>query len=85
MALSIVLQFLGLLCLSLAMNKHAKTFFSSGLNKLQSKVLRLIGWSLILISLNYLLMTNQQVGITMVWWLGYLSLGIVSLAIIHSK
>lgn len=83
MLASIIIQFIGLLLLSIAMKKHAKSLLKGALSELQHKLLRITGYVLLTVSYLKVAMAGLP-SIDTVAWLCYLAINIVLTAIIHS-
>ena len=66
-------------CLSLAMNKHYKTCFKRAISAPKERVLRLLGWGLMLVSLGMALVQQRggSMGFQFMQWCCLLSVAIV--------
>ncbi|QHJ12849.1 hypothetical protein FX988_03107 [Paraglaciecola mesophila] len=79
----VALQFIGIFCLSLAMDKHAKVILGKHINQGVKVATRISGWGSIIISLVWLFISTENIPISMVDWLAYLSLNILITALLH--
>jgi len=84
MLTSYLIQLLAISLLSLSMLKHFRAAFSTSLSHNAAKVLKLIGWLLLILSFNNVI-AAQHPGLMSVYWLCFLSLNIIAVALIHSK
>lgn len=83
MLINIMIQFVGVLMLSIAMKKHAKSMLKIRLSETQEKIWRGAGFIVVLYS--FISATLSDVAsIAVVNWLCYLALNIAIIAIIHS-
>lgn len=85
MALSIALQSIAVFMLSLTINKHFKSMFGRALTDNMRRGLMVCGWVFLFFSLSYLFLRSTYIGISLVWWLSYLSLMIFVVGVIHSR
>jgi hypothetical protein len=85
MALSIAIQSIAVFMLSLTINKHFKSMFGQPPTSNLLRGLIVCGWGLLLFSLYYLVLRSTFVGLSLVWWLSYLSTMIFIAGVIHSR
>ena len=85
MLVSITLQTFGLLCLSLAMDKHFKSAFQMPLTKQLKFLLKFVGWFVTGLSVCCLFLFVQPVSIAIVQWMGFLSANILLVSLIHCR
>ena len=85
MYVSILFQFFGLTLLSLSMKKHFQAVFMRRFHSRLSNFLYVSGWLSLILSLIYLLLTHHLPQIAIVWWIGFLTLGIFGLAVFYLK
>ncbi|AZQ84777.1 DUF3325 family protein [Colwellia sp. Arc7-635] len=85
MLVSIIAQAMGLICLSLAMNKHFKLVFNSNPTSIVSLVLTLSGWLLISLSILLVVLLSSHISIAVIYWLAILSINILLLTLIHCR
>lgn len=84
MILSFSLLLFGVFSLSLSMKKHFKTLFIRPPKSIEIRGLTIGGWFLIFTSFIPLIIAGPAFSITLVWWLGFLSLGIFLTAIAYT-
>ena len=82
MLASIVMQMLGVMCLSVAMDKHYKALFKQSLKPLRKRALRLSGCLAITLSIFLFIAQNHVISIAIVNWLAFLSFNILLLAVL---
>lgn len=78
MLIAFILQAIGLMSLSLSMDKHFKAIFNQPLNATIALTFKTIGWLLMMISL---LLVVQMGVIFLLYWMALLSFGIIFIAI----
>ena len=81
MFLSITLQFIALINLSLSMHKHFKTIINKQPKSLTIFYLKIVGWLSIICSV--LLVFTLPI-MYLIYWLGFLSLEILIIAIFYA-
>lgn len=81
MFLIITLLFIALISLSLSMHKHFKIFLNQKPKPLTIFYLKLVGWLFIIFS--FLLVLKISI-MHLIYWLGFLSLEILLIAIFYS-
>lgn len=79
----VVLQFIGICCLSFAMDKHAKVVLAKRINQGFKIGMLITGWGSLTASIVWLLLTRDNIPISLVDWLAYLSLNILLTALLH--
>ena len=79
--LSLGILFIAIACLSLSMNKHFKAVFNKALSQKNSKILKISGWSLLVMS--FLLV--EPASVNYVNWFVFLSIFIVLQAWLMTK
>lgn len=84
MVLSIALQSIAVLMLSLTINKHFKSMFGKRPTSNMLLCLTLSGWVVLLLSLCYEVLNSSFIGLSLVWWLSCLSFMILITSVIHS-
>ena len=81
--MSYLVQLLGLWFLSMAMIKHFRYSFSFQLTKTVENAFTVVGYLLLIISL-YLTCLLTPLPIQLVYWVGYLALNIMLVALLNS-
>jgi len=85
MLVSLICQMFGLICLSLAMDKHFKSAFNTPLTYQAKIFLKCLGWIAIVLSGYFLVMFAQPLTIAIVKWLGGFSANVVLVALIYCR
>jgi hypothetical protein len=83
MLANLLAQTIGLICLSLAMNKHFKLVFKVNLPSLVSLGLKLSGWLLMGVSILLVVLFSKHISIALIYWLAVLSMNILLIALIY--
>ncbi|MDO6487193.1 DUF3325 domain-containing protein [Colwellia sp. 6_MG-2023] len=78
-------QIIGLLCLSLSMDKHFKSIFKRALTSRLSLYFKISGWLTIIISLLSVSLMSFTFSIAILYWLAFLSVNILFVVIIYSS
>ena len=85
MIISISLQIFGLLCLSLAMEKHFKVTFARPITQQLKLTVKVLGFFATGLSVFFLLLLAHPIPISIVKWMGFLSVHILLISLIHSR
>lgn len=85
MLASICTQVFGLICLSLALDKHFKSVFKIALNHKLSIWLKTTGWILIGLSILLVGLLTLIPSIAIVYWLAILSGNILLLSLVYCR
>lgn len=84
MIVSFGLLLLGMFALSLSMKKHFKMLFVRLPKNMEIRYLRIAGWFFVFTSFAPLITAGPALPIALVWWFGFLSLGIFLTAIVYT-
>jgi hypothetical protein len=81
--MSFTLLFIGILCLSLSMDKHYKPLFKRLLQTKTRNTLKMLGWYFVGGSMAILLAFHPNISLSLVDWLAYVSVDILFISLFH--
>lgn len=84
MITSFGLLLLGVFALSISMKKHFKMLFVKPPKNMEIRCLSIVGWFFVFTYFSPLITAGPALPIALVWWFGFLSLGIFLTAIVYT-